>query len=121
MSIKEKEFLKDGLSNDDIIISISKIITRSKEDEFKKMEDMEKYETLKKEFDFFSDRYPMLFDLALRNEDFNWTNLTYMLNMRNKIINDEITSENASKIIGKEWFDKHVNIKDIPQNKNKRK
>jgi hypothetical protein len=119
MSIKEKEFIKDGLSNDDIITTISKIIIRSKEDEFKKMDDMDKYEKIKKEFDFFSDRYPMLFDLALRNEDFNWTNLTYMLNMRNKIINDEITSDNASKIIGKEWYDKYVNIKDIPPNKRK--
>jgi hypothetical protein len=119
MSTKEKEFIKDGLSNDAIITTISKIIIRSKEDEFKKMEEMDKYETIKKEFNFFSDRYPMLFDLALRNEDFNWTNLTYMLSMRNKIINDEITSDNASKIIGKEWFDKYVSINDIPATKKK--
>jgi len=118
MATKEKNFIKDGLSNEDIIITISKIITRNKEDDIKKLEDMKRYELLKSEFSFFSERYPMLFDLATRtDEDFNWTNLNYMLNMRNKIINDEITSENASKIIGNEWFNKYIDINSIPVNK----
>jgi|LakMenEpi03Aug12_release.lakeMendotaPanAssembly.Ray.scaffolds.fasta_scaffold04684_32 hypothetical protein len=122
MASKEKNFITDGLSNEDIIITISKIITRNKEDELKKLEDMKKYELLKTEFSFFSERYPMLFELAIRDDqDFNWTNLTYMLNMRNKIINDELTPENASKIVGNEWFNKYVDINSIPVNKKPKK
>jgi hypothetical protein len=30
--------------------------------------------------------------------------------MRNKIINDELTSEKASVIVGNEWYNKHINI-----------
>jgi hypothetical protein len=30
--------------------------------------------------------------------------------MRSRIVNDEITSEKASVIVGEEWFKKHVNL-----------
>lgn len=63
----------------------------------------------------------MLFELATRDEIFPWDNLSYMLNMRKKVINDELTSDGASKIVGSEWFNKYVNIDKIPKDKNNSK
>lgn len=101
-----KDFVKDGLDNDKIVEVIRKIrevLDVNANDEI--------IENLKKEHCFFAERYPMLFDLATRtNEAFNWEYLNYFLNMRNKIINDELTSEKASIIVGNEWYNKHVNI-----------
>jgi len=118
MNNNTKDFVKDGLSNEEIINNVKTIIDRSKNEEFKGIPEQEKYEKLKEEFENFSSRYPMLFELAIRNENFSWENLNYMLTMRNKIINDELTSENASKIVGKEWFDKYVDIDAINKQKN---
>ena len=58
----------------------------------------------------------MLFDISTRtDETFNWEYLNYFLSMRNKIINDELTSEKASVIIGQEWFNKHTNINETQE------
>jgi hypothetical protein len=101
-----KEFIKDGLDNDKIIETIKQIrevIDKDSNDEI--------IENLKKEHDFFYKRYPILFDIATRNsEPFNWDYLHYFLGMRTKIINDELTSDKASVIVGEEWFAKHVKI-----------
>lgn len=101
-----KDFIKDGLDNDKIIEIIKKIRTVV---EVKCNDSI--IEDLKKEYSFFAERYPILFDISTRtNEPFNWDYLNYFLSMRNRIINDEITSEKASVIVGDEWFKKHVNI-----------
>lgn len=106
MESKDKDFIKDGLDNDKIIEIIKKIrevVDVSCNDEI--------IENLKKEYSFFADRYPMLFDLSTREgEAFNWEYLNYFLSMRSKIINDELTSEKASVIVGNEWYNKHINI-----------
>lgn len=106
MDNTEKDFIKDGLNNDNIIEIIKKIrevIEVKSSDEI--------IENLKKEYSFFAERYPMLFDLSTRtNEEFNWDYLNYFLTMRNKIINNELTSEKASVIVGNEWYNKHINI-----------
>lgn len=115
-----KEFINDGLTNDEIIKTVYNIIMRSKECKDITNSD-EKYEKLKKEFSFFSTRYPMLFDLAIRDEQFPWDNLNYMLNMRNKIINDEMTSEKASKVVGEQWFNKYVDTSTMTKNKKHKK
>lgn len=120
MTSKEKEFLTDGLSNEELVVTISNIIKRNNEEEIKKLSDMEKFEKLRGEFSFFSERYPMLFEMAIRDDNFPWDNLSYMLNMRNKIINNEMTSENASKVVGKEWFDKYVDVKGVPPKKKRK-
>jgi hypothetical protein len=114
-----KEFINDGLTNEAIIKSVYDVIMKNKE--CKDMNVDEKYEKLKLEFDFFATRYPMLFDLALRDEPFNWDNLNYMLNMRNNIIEDKMTSENASKVVGKEWFDKYVDTSTMTKTKKQKK
>lgn len=103
-----KEFIKDGLENDkivEIITQIRKVIDKNCNDEI--------IEKLKTEHEFFYKRYPILFDIATRNsEPFNWDYLNYFLNMRTKIINDELTSDKASVIVGEEWFAKHVKLDD---------
>jgi len=116
----EKDFIKDGLDNDTIIQTIKEILEKKNLDENKKIGEMELYEKFKNEYKFFSERYPMLFELTLRNHEFDWNSLNYFLNMRNKIIEDKMTSEDASIKVGKEWFDKHIDIAKLPNNKNKR-
>ena len=114
----EKDFIQDGLTNEAIIIEIKKIIIRKDESDFKGMNEMEKYKKLQSEFEFFSDRYPMLFDMATRNEEFDWDALNYFLTMRLRIINNRMTSEEASQKVGKEWFDKFVDVNELNKNKN---
>ena len=96
----EKDFIKDGLTNEDIIRTIKEIRSKIK------TSSNDNYENLKKEYNFFSERYPMLFEIATRNEEFNWDNLNKMLEMRKKIEDDK-----ASVIIGQQYYDKYVNIK----------
>ena len=104
----EKDFIKDGLTNEDIIKTIKEIRSKIKTSPSSN----NNYENLKKEYEFFSERYPMLFEISTRNEQFNWDNLNKMLEMRKKIQNDEITSEKASVAIGQQYYDKYVNIKE---------
>jgi hypothetical protein len=106
----DKDFIKDGLENEkiiEIIGKVRKIIDRDSSDAT--------IELLKKEYSFFAERYPILFDMVTRKEDFNWNYLNYFLNMRNKIIKDEITNEKASVIVGEEWFKKHVDVSKMPK------
>lgn len=117
----EKDFVKDGLENTKII----EIIRKIREVVEVKCND-EIIEKLRKEYSFFVERYPMLFDLSTRTgEAFNWEYLNYFLSMRNKIINDELTSEKASVIVGNEWYTKHVKINEngemVPPNRFVRK
>ena len=65
----EKDFIKDGMGNEEIIATIKEIIAKKELDENKKLNDFDKYEKLKNEFTFFADRYPMLFELTLKNQD----------------------------------------------------
>lgn len=102
----EKDFIKDGLTNDEIISTIKEIRSKIK------TSSNNNYENLKKEYNFFSERYPMLFELSTRKEEFNWDNLIKMLEMRKKIQNDEISNDKASVIIGQQYYDKYVNIKE---------
>jgi hypothetical protein len=117
----EKDFIKDGLDNNsirEIIKNIRVSIDKDGSDEC--------IEKLKKEHSFFNERYPVLFEIATRKEEFNWEYMEYFLMMRNKIIEDELTNEKASVIIGNEWFKKHVNIDEntpptkFTRNKNKK-
>lgn len=117
----DKDFIKDGMDNDKLIQTIKEILEKKNLDENKKLEEMELYEKLKKEFNFFSERYPMLFELTLRNQEFDWNALNYFLMMRNKIIDNKMTTEEASIKVGKDWFDKHIDTNKIPNNKRAKK
>jgi hypothetical protein len=102
----DKDFLKDGLTNEELIIEINNIIKRKKEISYK--DENEKFEKLKNEFPKFAERYLMLFEMVIRDGDFDWNSFNYMINMRNKIINNKMTSEEASKKVGQDWYDKYV-------------
>jgi len=101
----------DGLSNVELVNIVTAIIKRKGEIEYK--DDNEKFEKLKSEFPDFSARYLMLFEMAIRNEEFDWNSFNYMINMRNKIINNEMTVEDASKKVGEDWFNKYIDVSKI--------
>jgi len=107
----EKDFIKDGLTNEDIIKTIKEIRLKIK------TSSKNNYDNLKKEYDFFSERYPMLFELSTRKDEFNWDNLNKMLEMRKKIEEDKITNDKAAVIIGQQYYDKYVNIKEKDKEK----
>jgi hypothetical protein len=97
------QFVKDGLTTDEIrekISTIRKIIDKDGFSESIK-------ESIREEHLEFSERYPMLFDLVVR-EEFNHNYLDYFLAMRENVIEKKITCEDASKKIGQEWFEKFV-------------
>jgi hypothetical protein len=56
---------------------------------------------------FFEERYPMLYAMVTKEEGFDYASLEYFLNMRNKIIKNELSVEEASKEVGQVWFDKY--------------
>ncbi len=118
---KKKEFIEDGLENDEIVRIIKEILEKKKNGLYKDKNEMDRYEAFKKDYEFFANRYPMLFELVLRNDNFNWDNLYYMLGMRNKIIEDKMTAENASKQVGQVWFDKYVDVSKLGKPNKKQK
>jgi len=98
-----KTFLEDGLSTDEIrqtVSSIRKTIASSGASD-------KVVDKIKNDYPFFLERYPMLFDMVVR-EDFNQQYLDYFLNMRENVINDKVTTDEASKEIGQIWFNKFV-------------
>jgi len=56
---------------------------------------------------FFEERYPMLYAMVTKEEGFEYSSLEYFLGMRDKIINNQLSSEQASKEVGQVWFDKY--------------
>ena len=78
MEREKKDFEKDGLENETII----KIIKEIRE-KIEKNLNIDISEELKKEYSFFAERYPVLFDISIRtNEAFNWEYLNYFCSHR---------------------------------------
>jgi hypothetical protein len=104
----EPDFLSDGLDNKaicDIVQDIMAIIHDNKgkvphTQIVNKIGEDEK-------FKFFIERYPMLFDMVTKETGFEYASLEYFLSMREEIIKQRITSEEASKQVGQVWFDKY--------------
>jgi hypothetical protein len=67
----------------------------------------------------FLKRYPMLFMMACEDH-YDKVTLTYMMNMRNKVLSDECSVESASRVIGNKFFNKFVSpvVNDLNANKN---
>lgn len=103
----DKTFLEDGMSTKDIQQTVRYI--REYIEKGGSMTIEEKIKKLEIEHSFFHERYPMLFDMCTR-KDFNWDNFNYFIKMRENIINDMMTAEDASKEVGKVWFDKYVDV-----------
>jgi len=114
-------FIEDGLTNDAIIEVIKNIIKRKDEDDIKQLNEFDKYTKLKTEFELFETRYPMLFEMTTRNDNFDWNALNYFLMMRTRIIEKKMTNEEASVKVGKEWFDKFVDVNKLNENKKNKK
>ena len=100
----DKDFVKDGLSTEDITKTVKAIRFTI---EYSKVKDNALIDKLKKEYEFFSTRYPMLFDMAVRFDNFDYDSFEYMIKMREKIINNNLSAKEASEKVGKEWFDKY--------------
>jgi hypothetical protein len=113
----DKDFLKDGLDNDDIIKIVKKIRKVIETPCSKSYES--KVNELQTEYESFIERYPILFDMATRNDNFDWNFFNYFMNMRTKIINDELTTEKASVIVGQNAYDKYVKNDEKKEKKRK--
>jgi hypothetical protein len=100
------DFIKDGMTTDEIIDTIDNI---RKEYNFNIITDNEK-NILKNKYELFSKRYPMLFDTIIEPE-YDQNRLLMFLNMRDKIVNNEKTFEDASKDIGNVMFKEYVKDK----------
>jgi len=113
------DFVKDGLSTEEIRNKIKTIRDYLKSPSNLTIE--QKIDYLKLTETFFVERYPFLFDMCTK-ENFNNETLDYFLNMRDNIINNKISSEDASKKVGQEWFDKNIDVSKIKKNiKNNKK
>jgi len=103
------DFLSDGLDNKticDIVQDIMAIIHDNKGKTAPHSEIVNKISSDDK-FKFFIERYPMLFDMVTKETGFEYSSLEYFLSMREEIIKQRITSEEASKQVGQVWFDKY--------------
>ncbi len=112
----DAEFVKDGLGTQDIrgvIQNIRDFIEKNK----KTMKHDEIVKKLETDHAFFATRYPMLFSMATDNKrEFDYKSLEYFLNMRDKIISNEMTSEQASVKVGHDWFNKYVDVSKLQKN-----
>jgi hypothetical protein len=102
-----KDFVQDGMTTADIKKTIRCIREYIEKPGFTSHDD--RVEKLKEDHAFFIDRYPMMFDMCSRQE-FNYDHLDYFLKKRDEIIADKISSEDASKAVGMEWFNKFVDV-----------
>lgn len=105
-----KDFLKDGMSTDEIRKTIRYIREYIDKNDTTSLEDKVKH--LEMVHKSFFDRYPMLFEMSTRPE-FNFQHLEYFLNKREAIISDKISCEEASKEIGEVWFNKFVDTSQL--------
>jgi hypothetical protein len=107
----EPDFLSDGLDNKaicDIVQDIMAIIHDNK-GKATPASHAQLVNNISEEekFKFFIERYPMLFDMVTKETGFEYSSLEYFLSMRDEIIKQRITSEEASKQVGQVWFDKY--------------
>ena len=109
--MEQKDFIKDGMENDEIINIVKNIRRCIETDNNTSYEN--KLIFLQKEYPQFLERYPILFDISTRKETFDWNFFNYFMNMRSKIVNDELTSEKASIIVGQNAYDKYVKKEDV--------
>jgi hypothetical protein len=93
-----KDFVEDGLTNEKIFEIVDDI-----RKEIEKDIDINE---LKKKHMFFYERYPSLFENVTK-KNFDNKSFEYMMKMREKIINDMTTSEEASKEIGVKFYNKY--------------
>jgi methionine salvage enolase-phosphatase E1 len=107
---KVADFVKDGMETADIKAMVQDIVLYMTENKAKHSSHAELLNEMKKSIEgilFFEERYPMLYAMVTKEEGFEYSSLEYFLEMREKIVNNQLTSEQASKVVGQVWFDKY--------------
>jgi len=107
---KVADFVKDGMETEDIKAMVQDIILYMTENKTKYSSHEKLLIGLKNSIEgilFFEERYPMLYAMVTKEEGFEYSSLEYFLGMRDKIINNQLSSEQASKEVGQVWFDKY--------------
>ena len=56
----------------------------------------------------FADKYPILFDMACREADFDYDKFNYMMKIRGQILAKQRTIEHASVEVGQKFFDMYM-------------
>lgn len=110
----DKDFVKDGLQTQEIR-NVIKDIRDYMANNIKKQKYEDIVSKLKTDYEFFATRYPMLFNMATKKDDFDYNSLEYFLNMRDRIISNEMTADQASVQVGEEWFKKYVDVSKLDQ------
>ena len=109
----EHDFVKDGMETNEIRNVVQDIMLYIEENR-NKMEFKEIIASLKDNInrvEFFEKRYPMLYQMVTKEEGFEYQSLEYFLKMREGIIQNQMTTDEASKIVGQQWFDKYCKNK----------
>jgi hypothetical protein len=109
----DHNFVKDGMETNEIRNVVQDIMLYIEENR-NKMEFKDIIATLKDNIDrgeFFEKRYPMLYQMVTKEEGFEYQSLEYFLKMREGIIQNQMTTDEASKIVGQQWFDKYCKNK----------
>ena len=107
---KVADFVKDGMETADIKTMVQDIVLYMTENKTKYSSHDELLKEMKNSIEgilFFEERYPMLYAMVTKEEGFEYSSLEYFLGMRDKIINNKLSSEQASKEVGQVWFDKY--------------
>jgi len=107
---KVADFIKDGMESNDIKNLVQEIMLYMTEKKKSFSSHEELLNSMKSSIEgllFFEERYPMLYAMVTKEEGFDYASLEYFLNMRNKIIKNELSVEEASKEVGQVWFDKY--------------
>ena len=107
---KVADFVKDGMETADIRAMVQDIVLYTTENKTKYSSHEELLNEMKKSIEgilFLEERYPMLYAMVTKEEGFEYSSLEYFLDMREKIVNNKLTSEQASKVVGQVWFDKY--------------
>jgi hypothetical protein len=107
---KVADFIKDGMETDDIKNLVQEMMLYMTEKKNSFSSHIELLNNMKSSIEgilFFEERYPMLYAMVTKEEGFDYASLEYFLNMRNKIIKNELSVEEASKEVGQVWFDKY--------------
>jgi hypothetical protein len=98
------DFVKDGYTSEKIIEVIKEVREKYNIDNNEMTENDKK--DYQENYKFFIERYPFLSDMAIK-KDINYDTLYYMLDLRNKIIDNTMSFEDASKKVGNDMFDKY--------------
>ena len=109
----DHDFVKDGMETNEIRNVVQDIMLYIEENR-NKMEFKEIIASLKDNInrvEFFEKRYPMLYQMVTKEEGFEYQSLEYFLKMREGIIQNQMTTDEASKIVGQLWFDKYCKNK----------